>query len=105
MSLNNFFIIFSIVSCPGLILHIYPFVRIRQDPPGEQPIPEGGAGFIVIATPVKFDHIMPANDFIDRAKFSDSPLNLPVEPFNSSIGLGGRFTRTTMCSQDSQGNL
>lgn len=63
-------------------------MRIRQDPPGEQSLPEGVAGFIVIATQVKFDHIVPVNDFIDRTKFSDSPLNLPLEQFNSSIDLG-----------------
>ena len=37
---------------------------------------------------MRFDHIMPVNDFIDRTEFSDSPFNLTIEPFDFPVGLG-----------------
>ena len=37
---------------------------------------------------MRFDHVVPVNNFIDRSKFSDSPFNLTVEPVDFPVGLG-----------------
>jgi len=67
---------------PELILHISPFLCMGQHHLWRQKIPEDISRFIVIDNRMKFDYILPVNNFIDRSILLDSPFNFPEELFD-----------------------
>jgi len=55
---------------------------------GTQSVPEDVTWFIVIETHVRFDHVVPVNNLIDRTELIDSPFNLANEQFDFPVRPG-----------------